>query len=108
MVSIKIILRESGFIMALEIPDRSIKPDRLSKIEPVAYFIQRAEHLVRPRILPGIFDDGISDQMIIFKYFCPQTEHGRTPFCILLPAILYYTNPLSKCKHFSLFLSLPK
>ena len=38
----KIILRESGFIMALEIPDRSIKPDRLSKIEPVAYFIQPA------------------------------------------------------------------
>jgi len=76
----KIILRESGFIMALEIPDRSIKPDRLSKIEPVAYFIQRAEHLVRPRILPGIFDDGISDQMIIFKYFPDVFYHAKASY----------------------------
>ena len=67
----KIILRESCLIVALKILNRSIQPDRFAQIKLIAYLIQCMEHLVSPRIIARIFDDGILYQMIILKYFCP-------------------------------------
>ena len=77
------VLAETGFGMPPELLDIVLQPDRLAEIEFQAYFMQRVEYFMRPRIVGIVADHRILQQPVVAKRFCPQTEHGKS-----LPSIV--------------------
>ncbi len=67
----KIILRKSCFIVAFEVLNGRIEPDRFGKVEFKAYFIQSAKYFMSARIVAAVLDDGVLYHMVVSKFFCP-------------------------------------
>lgn len=80
----KIVLIETRFAVPFKFLNSRIQPDWLAKIKFVADGIEGAEYFVSSCIHAFLAYDCVADHSIIFKFFCPQSEHTVHPFCYLV------------------------
>jgi len=69
------VLIEAAAAVSLEIAHRAVEPDRLRQVEPDAAFLQRVQHLVRPRVRCAIFHHRVFQQVAVFPHSDPEPEH---------------------------------
>lgn len=67
----EIVLRESGLVMALEVLNGGIQPDRFTQVKLIAYFLQGTEYLVGARIVTAILNHSVFDHMIVLEFLSP-------------------------------------
>ena len=76
----ELILRKSGFGVALKFLYVGRQPDRFAEVKCKADFIQRLKHFMGSGILRIVFYGQILSQMVVIDYFCPHSKHD----CLLL------------------------
>ena len=67
----KIILIKSGLIVSFEFINIMIQPDWLAQVEFITDRIQCVEYFMCSGVIRLVADNGITQHMIVFKFFSP-------------------------------------
>ena len=67
----KVILCETGLVMAFEFSDGLVQPDRLAQIELIADVLQGTKNFVGAGIIAAVCNAGILQHMRILESSCP-------------------------------------